>query len=146
MSPLDALSALTQAQLPTTGMPTTGAVGLNTNPPAGAVPLGLTAPVSESFGNLLGAQGTAPVTSTVAPVGGGSSPSTWGHMVQQMVMDVNNQQAGANTMVNDVLKGGPTPVHQAMIASEEASLSFEFLTEVRNKVLDAYNQIMQMQV
>jgi flagellar hook-basal body complex protein FliE len=67
-------------------------------------------------------------------------------MVQQMVMDVNNKQADATSMVNDVLKGGPTPVHQAMIATEEASLSFEFLTEVRNKVLDAYNQVMQMQV
>jgi flagellar hook-basal body complex protein FliE len=138
-SPIDALSALTQqAQLP--------AVGVNANPPPGAIPMGLTAPVSESFGNVLGAQGAAPVASTVAPATGGSSPSTWGHMVQQMVMSVNNQQAGANAMVNDVLKGGPTPVHQAMIATEEASLSFEFLAEVRNKVLDAYNQIMQMQV
>ena len=67
-------------------------------------------------------------------------------MVQQMVMDVNNKQASASSMVNDVLKGGPTPVHQAMIATEEASLSFEFLAEVRNKVLDAYNSVMQMQV
>jgi flagellar hook-basal body complex protein FliE len=33
-----------------------------------------------------------------------------------------------------------------MIATEEASLSFEFLAEVRNKVLDAYNNVMQMQV
>jgi flagellar hook-basal body complex protein FliE len=140
-SPIDALSALTQAQLPTTG-----AVGVNANPPPGAIPLGTSAPVSESFGNLLGAQGAEPASSAVAATSAGSSPSTWGHMVQQMVMSVNNQQAGANAMVNDVLKGGPTPVHQAMIATEEASLSFEFLTEVRNKVLDAYNQIMQMQV
>ena len=49
-------------------------------------------------------------------------------------------------LVNDVLKGGPTPVHQAMIASEEASLSFEFVATMRNKVVDAYNTVMQMQV
>lgn len=138
INPLDALSSLTQGQL--------GNVGgtLNANPPAGAVPTGM-APVSESFGNLLGSQATAPSTSSVAATGA-ASPTTWGHMVQQMVMDVNSQQSNANAMVNDVLKGGPTPVHQAMVATEEASLSFEFLTEVRNKVLDAYNQIMQMQV
>ncbi len=137
INPLDALSSLTQGQLGNMG-------ALNANPPAGAVPTGM-APVSESFGNLLGSQATAPSTSSVAATGA-ASPTTWGHMVQQMVMDVNSQQSNANTMVNDVLKGGPTPVHQAMVATEEASLSFEFLTEVRNKVLDAYNQIMQMQV
>ncbi|HEX4140809.1 MAG TPA: flagellar hook-basal body complex protein FliE [Candidatus Methylacidiphilales bacterium] len=154
INPLDALSALTQqAQLPNAGAlngVNTGAFNgaisgaLNANPPAGALPSGVTAPVSESFGNMLGTQGTTPVTSSAAA--GGASPTTWGHMVQQMVMDVNNKQSDANAMVNDVLKGGPTPVHQAMVATEEASLSFEFLTEVRNKVLDAYNQIMQMQV
>jgi flagellar hook-basal body complex protein FliE len=155
VNPLDALSALTQqAQLPTSGALNggvnagafNGALGgaLNANPPAGAISTGLTAPVSESFGNMLGTQATAPVTSTAAA--GGASPTTWGHMVQQMVMDVNSKQADAASMVNDVLKGGPTPVHQAMIASEEAGLSFEFLAEVRNKVLDAYNSVMQMQV
>ncbi len=137
MNPVDALSAL-KAQLPNMGE-------LNANPPAGAVPTDMSAPVSESFNNLLGAQPSTSVAAT-PEVSGGASPTTWGHMVQQMVMDVNSQQHDAGAMVNDVLKGGPTPVHQAMIASEQAGLSFEFLTEVRNKVLDAYNQIMQMQV
>ena len=137
MSPIDALSAL-QAQLPNMGE-------LNANPPAGAVPTGLSAPVSESFGKLLGPQATEPAISSVAPTGG-ANPTTWGHMVQQMVMDVNSQQHNAAAMVNDVLKGGPTPVHQAMIASEQAGLSFDFLAQVRNKVLDAYNNVMQMQV
>jgi flagellar hook-basal body complex protein FliE len=67
-------------------------------------------------------------------------------MVQQMVMDVNSQQQDAAAKVNDVLRGGPTPVHQALIATEQAGLSFEFLTEVRNKITDAYQQVMQMQV
>jgi flagellar hook-basal body complex protein FliE len=140
INPLDALSSLTQGQLGNMG-------ALNANPPAGAVPTSM-APVSESFSNLLGSQGTqatSPATSSVAAADG-ASPTTWGHMVQHMVMDVNNQQSNANALVTDVLKGGPTPVHQAMVATEEASLSFEFLAEVRNKVLDAYNQIMQMQV
>jgi flagellar hook-basal body complex protein FliE len=67
-------------------------------------------------------------------------------MVQQMVMDVNSKQQSATAAVNDVLQGGPTPVHEAMVASEEASLSFELLSQMRNKVVDAYQQIMQMQV
>jgi len=87
------------------------------------------------------------VPAIASPIGSSSgSPNTWGHMVQQMVMDVNAKQQSATAAVNDVLQGGPTPVHEAMVATEEASLSFEFLSQMRNKVVDAYQQIMQMQV
>jgi len=141
VNPIDALSALTHAQMPAMG-------ALNANPPAGAVPLGQTAPVSEGFNQILQSPLSAQDnlnTLSIQPTGG-ASPTTWGHMVQQMVMDVNSKQQNANALVTDVLKGGPTPVHEATIATEEASLSFEFLAEVRNKVIDAYNQVMQMQV
>jgi flagellar hook-basal body complex protein FliE len=104
------------------------------------------APVGEGFGQLLDSSPvtvTAPTTTSLSP---GDGPSTWGHMVQQMVMDTNSLQQSAAQKVNDVLRGGPTPVHEAMIATQEAGLSFTFLSEVRNKVVDAYQQIMQMQV
>ncbi len=149
MSPLDALSALSGAQLSTAGALNGSG---NVAGPAGSIPVGLTAPMGEGFGQILHGplqaqelQGSQALQATAA-ASGGSSPSTWGHMVQQMVMDVNAKQQNAGTLVNDVLKGGPTPVHQAMIASEEASLSFEFLATMRNKVVDAYNTVMQMQV
>ncbi len=170
MSPLEALSSLSAVQLPTNanalggaangalngqlGGQFTGALngalqsGFNTAPLPGSTPVGLSAPINEGFGQLLqnapNVQGLQAVQPT--PLSGGASPSTWGHMVQQMVREVNSKQHDASALVTDVLKGGPTPVHQAMIASEEASLSFQFLAEVRNKVLDAYNQVMQMQV
>ncbi|MEI9998740.1 MAG: flagellar hook-basal body complex protein FliE [Verrucomicrobiota bacterium] len=141
MAALDPLSALTQIQLPANAA---------TNPagPIGSTPLGPTAPLGESFSNLLtpATDATASAAAPLVPASGGASPTTWGHMVHQMVMDVNAKQQDAASMVTDVLKGGPTPVHQAVIASEEASLSFTFLAEMRNKVIDAYNQVMQMQV
>jgi flagellar hook-basal body complex protein FliE len=148
INPLDALSALTQQmQVPANGaganaLPT-GASGA---PSAFSIP-GMGGPnaITENA-NLLNAAPTE-VPAIVSPsVGSVSGPSTWGHMIQQMVLDVNSKQQGANAMVADVLKGGPTPVHQAMVASEEASLSFEFLAEMRNKVVEAYQQVMQMQV
>lgn len=37
-------------------------------------------------------------------------------------------------------------VHQVMIAQEEASITFELLMEVRNKLLEGYQQLMAMQV
>jgi flagellar hook-basal body complex protein FliE len=151
INPLDALSSLTQMQLPTTATAPTSPAGVNFTT---LTPVTPGAPVSEAFQNMLQpSQGVAsasamPATSSVTPststVGG--DPSTWGHMVQRMVMDVNSQQQTAAAKVEDVLKGGPTPIHDAMVSSEEASLSFELLAEMRNKVVDAYQQVMQMQV
>ena len=138
MNPLDALSALTHAQ------PGVGAI--NFQPTGPTVP---GAQIGEGFQNMLqpaqGLEGVQAPTALTAP-SGIDGPTTWGHMAQQMVMDVNSKQQTASQMVSDVLKGGPTPVHEAMVATEEAGLSFEFLAEMRNKVVDAYQQVMQMQV
>jgi len=148
MNPLDALSTVSQLQIPTTnvGFQPTGAM------PAGALPSDPTSAISEGFNSLLqpqvqhvnASQLTIPDISIHSP--GMGSANTWGHMVQQMVMDVNSQQQTAAQKVSDVLQGGPTPVHDAMVATEEASLSFEFLGEMRNKMVEAYQQVMQMQV
>lgn len=141
INPLDALSALTQQmQAPATGanaaLPTVATNGV-----------GAPNAVTENFSLLSPTATEVPQIASPTVSGGGvGGPSTWGHMVQQMVRDVNAQQQNATAMVTDVLKGGSTPVHQAMVATEEANLSFEFLTEVRNKVVEAYQQVMQMQV
>ncbi len=139
MNPLDALSALSHAA---------GNSGSMQVPLTQTTPTTPASPISE-FNNVLGGINVPDIQSpsvSMGSIGSGGGPSTWGHMVQQMVMDVNNQQHNAASMVNDVLRGGPTPVHQAIVATEEAGLSFSFLNEVRNKVVDAYQQIMQMQV
>lgn len=145
INPLDALSALTQAQSQVPG----ANIGFQ---PTATLPNGGTNPLSESF-NLLHSidptQATQAATQANAPIasmGSGGGASTWGHMVQQMVMDVNAKQTTAAQKVSDVLNGGPTPVHEAMVATEEASLSFEFLAEMRNKVVESYQTVMQMQV
>ena len=146
INPLDALSALTQAQ---SQIPAAANVGFQ---PTGALPSGAANPISESF-NLLhpidatqAAQAASQASAPIASLGSGGGATTWGHMVQQMVMDVNAKQTSAAQKVTDVLQGGPTPVHEAMVATEEASLSFEFLAEMRNKIVESYQTVMQMQV
>ncbi len=129
MNPIDALSALTQIQAP---MPGAG----------GPMAPGMGAPIREGF-YLQPTPQTIPAATAVSSAEG---PSTWGHLVQQMVLDVNQKQQTAAQKVSDVLQGGPTPVHEAMVATEEANLSFEFVAEMRNKIIESYQQIMQMQV
>ena len=64
----------------------------------------------------------------------------------QMVTDVNAKQAAAGSAVEGVLTGQNVPLHQAMIAMEEASVSFQLMVEVRNKLLESYQELMRMQI
>lgn len=64
----------------------------------------------------------------------------------QMVQDVNAKQANAANAVEGVLAGENVPLHQAMIAMEEASVSFQLMVEVRNKLLESYQELMRMQI
>ena len=44
-----------------------------------------------------------------------------------------------------VLSGQGVPLHQAVIASEEAAVSFQLMVEVRNKLLESFQELMRMQ-
>jgi len=45
-----------------------------------------------------------------------------------------------------MVTGQVTEVHDVMIAAKEAQMAFELLLEVRNKLLESYQEIMRMQV
>ncbi len=62
------------------------------------------------------------------------------------INNVNSLQNSANTAIDQMATGQAADVHEVMIAMEKAKISFDLLMQVRNKMLDAYKQIMQMQV
>jgi flagellar hook-basal body complex protein FliE len=45
-----------------------------------------------------------------------------------------------------LLSGQNVSLHQAMISMQEANVSFQLMVEVRNKLLDSYQELMRMQV
>jgi len=73
------------------------------------------------------------------------SNENFGSMLKEMVQDVNELQHQAAVKENQFLRGEISDVHEVMIATEEASVAFDLLMEIRNKLLDSYNQIMRMQ-
>jgi len=48
--------------------------------------------------------------------------------------------------VSALQSGQTVPLHQAVIAMEEANVSFQLMVEVRNRLLDSYQEIMRMQI
>jgi flagellar hook-basal body complex protein FliE len=62
------------------------------------------------------------------------------------VTEVNRLQTERDDLVTDFVSGRVGEVHDVMTAAEEAQLAFELLLEVRNKLLESYQEIMRMQV
>lgn len=92
---------------------------------------------------LSAATGAAP-SQPVQP--GNAAPASFSNLLGQMVSEVNAKNAVAAEAVNGLLAGNNVSLHQAMIASEEASVSFQLMVEVRNKLLESYQELMRMQV
>jgi len=61
------------------------------------------------------------------------------------LLKVNTDQKMADEMIKKFLVG-EADIHQVMIALERAELSFQLMMQVRNKLIEAYQEIMRMQV
>lgn len=67
-------------------------------------------------------------------------------LLGKMVTDVSAQQNDALQSVRAVQGGQNVPLHQAVIGMEEANVSFQLMVEVRNRLLESYQEIMRMQI
>ncbi len=79
----------------------------------------------------------------------GAQPATsnnFSSLLGNLVSDVNAQQQNAASQVSALQAGQNVPLHQAVVSMEEASVSFQLLVEVRNKLLESYQEVMRMQI
>jgi len=67
-------------------------------------------------------------------------------MLKQAVTEINRLQNNADQAITNVQLGRSGSIHEAMIALEKADLSFRAMMQVRNKILEAYQEVMRMQV
>ena len=59
---------------------------------------------------------------------------------------INDAKLHSERLEEDLAKGGPTSIHDAMIAAEKAELSLQMAVQVRNKILTAYTEINSMAI
>ena len=62
------------------------------------------------------------------------------------VAKVESFQQNAQASINKFLSGEGEDLHHVAISAQQAELSFQLFMQVRNKIVAAYNQVMQMQV
>ena len=75
----------------------------------------------------------------------GSSATPFSDLLADSVGQVNSLEAQARTAVDGLMTGSGVDVHQAMIATQNVDMAFELALAVRNKAVQAYQQVMGMQ-
>jgi len=80
---------------------------------------------------------------------GGLTPDaskTFSAVLHDSFAKVNQNQVDADRAIKELVSGRTKNVHETMLAVERADASLKLMMQVRNKVLDAYREIMRMQV
>ncbi|WP_228485689.1 flagellar hook-basal body complex protein FliE [Thermaerobacillus caldiproteolyticus] len=66
--------------------------------------------------------------------------------LKDAINKVNDEQVKSDELTQKLVNGENVDLHQVMIASQKASISLQLALEVRNKVIEAYQEMMRMQV
>lgn len=75
----------------------------------------------------------------------GDESSGFSEVLHSALDDMQHLQGAAESKIAGVLDGSGTDVHSALIAVEQADLSFQLMMQVRNKIVSAYQEISRMQ-
>jgi len=91
-------------------------------------------------------QGLAPAALGANAPSSGDAVSRFGAWFSEQLAAVNGQLQHADAGLQNLALGDAQSLHQVMINLEEAKLSFQLLVQVRNHALEAYQEILRMQI
>ena len=77
---------------------------------------------------------------------GAAQQSSFSNFIERAVHEVDGKMHAAASDQAKVMTGETNNLHQAMISMQEASVAFSLMVEVRNKLVDSYQELMRMQV
>jgi flagellar hook-basal body complex protein FliE len=96
-------------------------------------------PVAAAAAQLLGPSAALPAAPPAAA-------SSFGEVLMQGIESVDRRVANADAMVRSFALGGDVPIHQVTFALEEARLSLELMMQVRARLVESYQRMMEMQL
>ena len=76
----------------------------------------------------------------------GTSSKTFGEFLQDSLAKVNDIQSEANKAIQKLASGESKNIHETMLMVEQAEIAFKTMNQIRTKVLEAYKEIMRMQI
>jgi flagellar hook-basal body complex protein FliE len=96
---------------------------------------------SVTFGAIPNYAPSTPALDTGADAGGAS----FSDVLKNAVNSVDSLNDNAAAQVNSLMTGGGADINSVMIAVEKADVSFQLMMQVRNKIVNAYQDIEKMQ-
>ena len=93
---------------------------------------------------LENASKSTPLKDKMDPTGLGLFANQVGNSFGNALNAVNNAKLHSERLEEDLAMGGPTSIHEAMIAAEKAELSMQMAVQIRNRILSAYTEINSM--
>jgi flagellar hook-basal body complex protein FliE len=94
---------------------------------------------------LQGLNGAAAQPGATSTGGQGAASTPFSDLLTDAVGQVDQLETQAHAAVTGLMTGSGVDVHQAMIAAQKASMAFELALSVRNKAVQAYQQVIGMQ-
>ena len=91
----------------------------------------------------IGAAGAAP---PVAPPAAGEPDGGFGSVLRQGLETVSGLEHAADRAATGFAAGDGTKVHEVMIAGAKSQIAVDLLAQLRNKAVEAYTEIMRLQV
>ena len=74
----------------------------------------------------------------------GKTDKSFYDLLSNSIQEINKLQVNANEQVAKLARGEIQDVHQVMIAAQEANLTFSMMMQIRNKIVEAYQEIIKM--
>lgn len=102
--------------------------------------------------NPIGLLSTTPVAPTgpapLAPRGPSANPDSgsFSNLIKGLLDKANEPHLQADTSMSDLITGKTDNVHNVVLSAVKADLSFRMVLELRNRLTEAYQEIMRMQV
>lgn len=86
------------------------------------------------------------MTQSVAQTIPSDNKENFGTILKNAISTVNDSQVASDTMTNKLVNGDNVELHDVMISAQKANITLNTALSIRNKVIDAYQEIMRMTV
>ncbi len=76
----------------------------------------------------------------------GPAPAGFADAIKKGLEQVSGLEGNVDAVTQDLATGGPSQIHDLMIATTKAQVGVDMLVQVRNRAVEAYQEVMRLQV
>lgn len=87
-----------------------------------------------------------PILNNVSSQAAEIAPSSFKDLLKGALQDLNASQVNGTNAMKELATGEAKNLHEVVLAMEQAGLTLQYAIQIRNKILESYQEIVRMQV